>query len=228
MNIKKLKRRLVDVRLALIGYKSGSEPDWLRIKRLASFQARVEESDERALAAITDEVRRHPDAAREARERLAPHIFCYEADRAVRLIDAAVHGSPVQPIRPDHAELFEQEARLGRMPLRDAFAEVVSRETELEHIRQRLEESHAALMSSSDERTEHASSHDAFVILRDAQREVDRIIGPLSQHPDPLLRSYIPRNIAYCWLRSVSGTPPPTDPDVSYFSRLDSGRPGGQ
>ena len=220
MDIKRIKRRFADLKLAVIGYKHGNPPDRVRIRRLAYIQAMVEESDERALAAIADDVQRHPKAAREARERFTG--LYYDGDRAIRLINAAMHGMPMQPIRPECVESFGQEARLGRMPLREAFAEMVSREPELEGITQRFEDGHAALMASRHEHTERKWNHDAFVMLRDAQREVDETIGPMSQHPDPLLRSYISRNIAYCWLRNISGTPPRTDPDASYFSRFET------
>lgn len=221
MEIRNIKYRLSNLKLAVIGYKTGHEPGWLRLKRLASVQAMVEESDERALEAITDEVRRNPKAAREARQRMAPYISRYGADRAVRLIDAAMHGSSMQPIRPECVEMFGQEAKLGRMPLRKAFAEIASREPELERMVQQFEECRMATTESSDHL---ASIHTVRMMLR----EVDRIIGPRSQHPDPLLRSDVPRNIVFCWLRNISGTPPRTDPDASYFSRFNTANFEGQ
>jgi hypothetical protein len=226
--MRKIMRRLFDFKLAVIGHKPGNEPDWLRIRSLAQVQAMAEESDSRALVAIEDEVRSHVEAAREARQRLAPHISCYDGDRAVRLLDAALSGSPVHPIRAECVELFGEEARLGRMPLREAFAELASREPELERIMQGFEERHAALMASIDESPEVPPRSAGFVMLRDAQQEVDRIIGTKARHADPLLRSYLPRNIAFSWLAVISGGPPHMDPDASYFSTLAVGRPSDQ
>jgi hypothetical protein len=222
MDIKNIKRRISNFKLSVVGYKTGNEPDWLRLKRLVYRQAMVEESDEQALTAIVGEVRRHPKAAREARELLASSISCYDADRAVRLIDAAIDGLPIKPVRPEYAELFEQEARLGRMPLREAFAEVASRVPRIERIGKRFEESNATAVELVDERSERSPSD--VTLLRDAQHEVDQIIGPQSQHPDPLLRSYLSRNIAYSWLGIIFDSPPYIDPNMSYFSRFDAAR----
>jgi hypothetical protein len=222
MDFRKIGRRFSDLKLSVIGYKTGNEPNWLRLERLAFLQAMVEESDERALAAIAGEIQRHPKAAREARERLAPSISCYDADRAVRLIDAAMDGVSVRSIRSEYVDLFTQEARLGRMPLREAFAEMESREPELKRIRQQFEKGRTTVKASVDERTADSTSYAAHVMLREAQREVGQIIGPQSDHFDPLLRSYLLRNIAYSWLRMISGDRPHVDPDASYFSRFDT------
>lgn len=219
MDIKSIKRRLVDLKLAVVGYKTGREPDWLRLEQLALKLARVEASDERALTAIAGEVQSHPKAATEARARLLPHTSSYEGDRAIRLIDAALRGVSVQPVSLEYAELFGQEARLGRMTVREAFSEIASREPEIERIARRLEEGHAA---STVRDPEAGWDRAAFVRLTDAQREVREITGPRSGHADPLLRSVIPRNIVYCWLRNIAESPPWTDPDAPYFSRFDT------
>jgi hypothetical protein len=45
----------------------------------------------------------------------------YLRDRAYRLLVAAATNTPVRPIDPVVAELFERERAVGRLPLRDAF-----------------------------------------------------------------------------------------------------------
>ena len=56
-------------------------------------------------------------------------------DRAFRLLSAALEGGPVKPIPPAFADLFEEEARLGRMPLQEAFAYLATREPGLLELR---------------------------------------------------------------------------------------------
>jgi hypothetical protein len=212
-----LRRRLADLRLAFVGYKLGSEPSWLRVKDVALAQARREESDELLVATIAAEVRRDPGAAGEARDRLAATPPCYEGDRAIRLIDAAISNLPVRPVAPACAELFDQEAKLGWTPLREAFAELVAREPTLGSIAGRLQEQHSQVIDSNADRLE--VEHSVRALLRSAEREVAHTVGPQSQQADPLLRSYLPRNIAYTWLRALVGAPPLADLDVSYFAR---------
>jgi hypothetical protein len=63
--------------------------------------------------------------------RLADLRVNYLEDRAFRLLQAASTDSPVQPIDAQHRELYLEEARLGRMPLAEAFAYLAALEPRL-------------------------------------------------------------------------------------------------
>jgi hypothetical protein len=58
----------------------------------------------------------------------------FERDRAYRLLEAALKGEPVLPIREERRELFGEEERLGRMPLVDAFAVLAGCKPELREL----------------------------------------------------------------------------------------------
>ncbi len=57
------------------------------------------------------------EVLREATIDLAKHRDHYIADRAYRLLSAAVAGTAVQSIPPERRELFTGEESIGRMPI---------------------------------------------------------------------------------------------------------------
>jgi hypothetical protein len=215
--IKRLRDRLADWRLAIFGHKTGHPPAWFHLQTLAFQLASTEEDDDRALASLRYEIQRQPgSAAQKARERVARQVWCYETDRASRLIDAAIDGTALRAVDAKWVDLFAQEARLGRMPLCDAFPEIISSVPEIGRVTTRFEKSLFDIRTSTKEDDEGFLSRQK--LLMKAQREVAQIIGPKSRHLDPLLRSYIPRNIVYRWLRVLCGDPPLPSRDESYFA----------
>ena len=48
----------------------------------------------------------------------------YITDRAIRILEAAMNGTPPAPISAEHRGLFERERELGWMSLEDAFSEI--------------------------------------------------------------------------------------------------------
>lgn len=201
----------------MFGYRTGHPPAWLRLQRLAFHLASTEENDDLALASLRYEIQRQSGSvAQRARERVAKQAWCYETDRASRLIDAATDGTALRAVDAKWADLFAQEARLGRMPLRDAFPEIVSSVPEIGRVATRFEKSLFDIKTSTKEGSEGFLLRQK--LLMKTQREVAQIIGPKSRHPEPLLRSYIPRNIVYRWLRVLCGDPPLPSRDEPYFA----------
>lgn len=97
-------------------------------------------NDETACQALRKQLSSDEEPARLAIEKLGKLRDNYLDDRAYRLLTAAVEGTPVRPIDPAVRDLFQAEARLGRMSLNDAFEYLASIEPRLhEVIRRRLE-----------------------------------------------------------------------------------------
>jgi hypothetical protein len=209
--------RLRSLRAATIGYRRGQEPASQRFLTDALQVVRSRPGDPAALEAFAEMVVEDRFAAGEVRTQLSRGPQSYESDRARRLLDAALSGSPPAPPDPSNAALFEAEEALGRRPLREAFAQLSAREPGLERLRARTAESCAQLLQASHRSGRSTAERAAFHRLRSrAMTEVAALVGPRSQHSDPLLHSYIARNVAYRALDIAAGAAA-LDPDASYF-----------
>jgi hypothetical protein len=153
-------------------------------------------SDDEAAESIADLVQSEPDAAGATLKYLSialERVRSYDVDRSYRILAAAVKGEPTKPIRAEDAELFERERQLGWTPLRQAFASLSQVVPELDAIRVYAEQ---AARSPAEFGIERADNDQ--VVIRsgvgppDPRHDADRMVGPESQHPDPLIRSLLP------------------------------------
>jgi hypothetical protein len=158
--------------------------------RLASSTA----SDDDARAQLRPLVQAHPEMASRVVEHLRKYRDAYVTDRAYRLVCAAIEDTPVQPVDADQREYFERERELLQLPNREAFARLARLVPELgEFVRQ------AASPGGGD------ALANPFSRL---SRRLDTAVGPLSHHPDPLVRSWLAVNVVFTHLDEVSGRPP--------------------
>jgi hypothetical protein len=214
--IGRARRRLEDVRAAVIGYKRGSGPAWEDLMEKTLRDVWAHERDEDALDAITVAVHRDPTAAERALERLREVPPSYESDRGARLLSAALDGSSVKPTDPAKEMLFEQEATIGRESVSEAFRRIAAREPELERIRGQLQDLYGRLAGGTANADARGNREIRKARLK-AMHEVAGRVGPQSNHSDPLLRSFLARNVTYRILELASGNPRRFDPNARYF-----------
>lgn len=216
---RKMRVRLWMLRAVLLGYGKGSEPAHRRVLNDASRTVRRQKDDEAALASIENMVKENREAAKEVRGRLAQGPPNYVGDRALRLLDAALSGSgEIAPPDSQWAALFKEEEALARMPIREALALLYDREPELERIRSHVGDLFAQRVRESGEAEGAVAQEPAIVRARiAAMSDVGKILGPGSKQTDPLLRSYIARNIAFRAISLASGNPRKVDRDGPYF-----------
>src|SRR4029077_5054170 len=178
-----LRNYFENLRLAVLGYKTGHPPAWLHLERVSLRLAGTEEDDDRAVASLRDEVQRSPvTAVQRARERITERVYCYETDRATRLIDAATDGSPLRPVDARWADLFAREARIGGKPPHHVFTEIVSSPPEIGRIGRRFGENLLDVRRTAKGSDEACRS--IHRPLLECQRGVGQGIGSESQTPD--------------------------------------------
>jgi hypothetical protein len=186
--------------------------DAYMIMGMAGMWARSDLSDEQAKGELEKEVPRSSRATGEALKRLSGYRDRFEFDRAYRLLDALLHQEQVQPIDDSCAGLFQREAELGRMPLGEAFSRLTTFVPGLADLQR------TALVTR--ERPSQVSKQQTVAHL-DNIRQVRRIVGPKTKHADPLIRSYISRNIALVYLGQIKRGNC-VDSELPYFLRTQS------
>jgi hypothetical protein len=125
----------------------------------------------------------------------------YHGDRAHRLLSAVLEDRPVEPAPADKALLFGREERLGHLPLRDAFAVLKDLEPRLAS----LEQDGQSIGRSPKEG-----------VTPDGQL-LNGLVGPLSAHPDELMRTQLALSIAAQYIAIISGSEQLGDGGTSYF-----------
>ena len=163
-------------------------------------------SDEDAAAALRPVVVAHPDAAGATLAYITANherVGGYVADRARRLLTAAVTDTPPTPVAPTMAGLYARERELGHLPLAAAVARLTELQPQLDELFSRASESG---------QLGHASIRD--VKLSSAAHE---LVGPRSTHPDPLVRSQLALSIAAMNIRMLTGQL--ADDDRPFFVR---------
>ena len=90
--------------------------------------------DDSAKAQLRSRQEAEPALLRDAAIERSKQREDYVGDRVYRLLSAAAADGPVQPIPPERAELFSREAALGRMPMQEAFSQLVRLEPALGEI----------------------------------------------------------------------------------------------
>jgi hypothetical protein len=150
-------------------------------------------SDQDAVDHVRPFVRDNPDGAKAAKAWVSDmrrDSDGYIADRYYRILIAAITNTPPRASAPQNAERYARERELGWMALEDAFAVIAAAVPEV-----------AVIATSA------TPSHD----LRWSD-EVDRVVGPRSRHPDPVMRSSLAAQIAVTYL--LARDEDPHDPDL--------------
>jgi hypothetical protein len=126
----------------------------------------------------------------------------YLTDRAYRLLTAVLDGRPVRPIDPAAAEAFIRQQRWCRLSLREAFADVVSVDPQVQ-----------AIVSAAVRGRRRLSSGDFRGLL-----------GASAQNP--LLMSDIALNVALRYADAMSGLGPREYLDKPYATMTPRARTG--
>ena len=164
-------------------------------------------SDDEAAENLAGLVKSESDAAQATLKYLSvvrETNHSYDVDRAYRILTAAMKGEPTEPIRAENAALFERERQLGWTPLSQAFESLREVVPELDAIRVYAEQ---AARSPAEFGIERADNEQ--VVIRSGvgppnpSHDADRMVGPKSQHPDPLIRSPVALRIAVTYTTAV-------------------------
>jgi hypothetical protein len=153
---------------------------------------------------IRDAIRDVADGKRSAIEEALRHVEdmrrepqSYVTDRALRVFAAAAENGPVAPVDCAHAELYEREMRLEKLPRHVAIAELC----ELSPAVRR----YCANILLKRNHYEKAGWIRIMLIERNMEKEVDALVGPASRASEPLLRSPIVNGIVMSWIRDTTG-----------------------
>jgi hypothetical protein len=122
----------------------------------------------------------------------------YETDRAHRILVAAIQGTKPEPVRPEHAELFERERELGWMSLEQAFERLNAAVPELDAVRSRAEE-----LAAAPELFGITEEADGLEVPSRLLPDAEGLVGPSSPHPDPLIRSRLARSVVANYVIAV-------------------------
>jgi len=160
-------------------------------------------ADTDAAARIGGLVRSNPEAAaatlRYVRKTMTSSRS-YETDRACRILEAAIKGTPPEPIRAEDLHLFERQRELGWMPLSQAFEQLCAAVPELAEVGARAE-----MLAASP--TEFGIVHDldenVIVVPAGVLPTTHGLVGPKSSHPDPLIRSSLAATVAIRYVIAV-------------------------
>jgi hypothetical protein len=156
--------------------------------------ARSAKSDADALPDLAASVAGAEVGAERALAILSVRRSDYLSDRAFRLLSAAmVPGATLVPEEETSDSLHRQEERLGRLPLKQAYAELVEREPRLREV----------------DPAEHAD--EAIGALgepgvgpgRRPTPAVEALVGSRAEHVDPLVRSRLALDVARCYIQSA-------------------------
>lgn len=122
----------------------------------------------------------------------------YETDRARRVLTAAISRTPPEPASSKDAVLFEREQELARMPQEQAFAELVSAVPELD-----LFGSRAKQLADAPASFGISLEANGVNVPPDLLPNTARLVGPGSNHPDPLVKSHVAASIVSNYVVAV-------------------------
>jgi hypothetical protein len=166
--------------------------------------ARSAKSDGDAMPALVTSVAVAQAGAQRALAILSVRRSDYLSDRAFRLLSAAmVPGATVVPEEGTGGSLYRQEERLGRLPLKQAYAELVEREPRLREVDPAAQAKQA--IDGLEEPGKRTSP------------SVEALVGPRAEHADPVMRSRLALDIARCYIQSAKEQRN-EKLDVSYFA----------
>jgi hypothetical protein len=174
--------------------------------RAAHRAAESDESDESAALRLSSVVAGARRDARAALKYFADQRDEFERDRAYRLLEAAVKGQPVLPIREERRELFGEEETLGRMPLADAFAVLAGCKPELREL------AAEAAASAGSEPTAVQAKQQSGERRRVSSMVLDEVDGG-----GGVCGSGLARSIVAQYLQILEGSDD-SDPALAYFA----------
>ena len=160
------------------------------VLRAANSLAYSTLDDNEASLHLRERIRGHDRGIRTTMTILGRRRNEFAHDRAYRLLAAATTGTPVQPIAAEWIDHFGREEELGRLPLGDAF-------TRLKELEPMLVDPHLEHLPVSHNET---------------------LVGPMAQHPDPLVRSRLALCIILQYQAIAEGDVGYGDVHTSYFS----------
>jgi hypothetical protein len=202
------------IRKAIVGFMQTREQRWAArgvISRASPRAAHSAEPDEDARRHLMEELASNGQHAQDALAIFERMRGQFDADRAYRLLYAAMTDTPVQPIAADRRDLFLREEQLGRMPLSEAFGFLAKHQPVLYQLEKATR---AAVEHVTQALTDEAKSRDDSV---EAPLHISALLGPSAQDcTDPLLRSQIALSIASQYLAIVAGSHDGDD-SCSYF-----------
>jgi hypothetical protein len=177
-----------------------------RVIRAAHAAAESDDPDESAALRLSSVVASARRDARAALKYFASRRGDFERDRAYRLLEAAVKGESVVPIRQECRAVFVEEEKLGRMPLADAFGVLAELKPEL----RKLADDAAA--SASSQVTPVQAIQDS-----EERRRLSATLLDDVDHGRGLSGSGLARSIVAQYLQILEGSDD-SDPSRPYFA----------
>jgi hypothetical protein len=131
----------------------------------------------------------------------------YVTDRAYRIMAAAISGSAPASVNPEDVAVFAREKDLGMRPLKDAFDSLAVLVPELGPLMGRI----VRLVDLPPERDRDNALNGQI------GDRVEKLVGPRSDHPDPLVRSQVALQVVVSYFRYLEGRPDARDPRYPVF-----------
>jgi hypothetical protein len=154
---------------------------------------------------IRDAIRDAADGKQSAIDEALRHVEdmrrepqSYVTDRALRVFSAAAEKGPVAPVDRTHAELYERERQLEKLPRDAAIAELCEMSPTVRRYCDNI-------LRKKRNRYEKAGWVRILLIERNMEKEVDALVGPESRTSESLLRSPIANGIVMSWMRDTTG-----------------------
>jgi hypothetical protein len=190
-----------------------------RIEAMPSVKARVERQkrlepavqaakqlaygrreDDAAKAELRARLSAEPELLREAAIDQSQRREDYVGDRAYRILSAAVADGPVQRMPPERVGLFAREEALGRMPMEEAFKQLVALEPTLAKIETDV------LAGDRRSDPDGGSPPEGIRLLSHGVEERLRdLVGGAAERDDELLQSSLASSIVHQYLRILAG-----------------------
>jgi hypothetical protein len=175
------------------------------VYRAALRQACGSLKDVDAKTALQAEIKNHKRGGAHALKTLKLTRAEFQYDRAYRLLKSVLSNEEVGPMPTHSAYLFEREWQLGRAPLREAFEHLKLLEPRLHDIEIN------SLSVARQSVTESVTQRQAV------RRRLNALLGPISQHPDAIVRSQLALSVASQYLAILTGDTELGDLDTPYF-----------
>jgi hypothetical protein len=131
----------------------------------------------------------------------------YMTDRACRILQAAMTDTEPAQISPPLRDLYERERKLGRLPLKKAFAEITRIVPEVGDL--------VTELARADMRGSEALA---------LQSQLRKAIGRDAHHQDPLVQTPLAAQIVYSYLAVLEDGPTARDPTQSIWHWNDTAR----
>jgi hypothetical protein len=159
--------------------------------------ARSDFTDQCAVEELRDTLRYNNVYAEQVVNALGQKRYSYVDDRAFRLAEAALSGNAVQAMYSGQRRLFEEEEKLGRMPIEAAFEWLVRIVPELDEVRRTVRSQGGPIVPGF--------------------KEVDKLLGPNSHSSDDLARTRLATLVSMEYLRVLAGDIRRGDMSTPYF-----------